>query len=549
MADITTNIQNSINQTGLNTNVKQTGQIFKKQPQPNTKDTIARDKLDLENVDKFINKVMNELSGAKTKNQTNKILQMVKDTKIAPNLANDIQNVAKLIENDESIQNNPALKDLALKLKEFLKPIADIKTATLNEQIKNSGVMLEGNLKEALNPQKLPSSINKLLFDIKNLSNNDLLDKILTLSKNENLNDNDSFLKLKEILKNEETALLKTLNNSNIKGLLTDINKLDNISKFLSKFQINIENSGDKVKLYVDKLQDFVSKLDNKINSLNTNEKLNQISGFSSNFKDLKIALKDIQNTLKSLNNIGDEINLVKSFDDLLDGSNSNLQFKLQSAARRLSTSLTFIDNNASDASNKLKEIKHISNQLKIASNDIINIEKNNIDVAKIISSDIKSTLLSIQEKSAGLNNSSQINQISEKMLSQIEIHQMVSSIGGGIQTYLPYIWDGVDGGSIAFKQGKRDRYYAQIDLNFKQYGKVNIMVGLIDKKYIDISIATAQKSLKDIIFNEAKELKISISKLGLIVSNFNLKVLSKNEIAAKFKDFSGLEFGFDKKA
>ncbi|WP_198926711.1 hypothetical protein [Campylobacter pinnipediorum] len=138
MADITTNIQNSINQTGLNTNVKQTGQIFKKQPQPNTKDTIARDKLELENVDKFINKVMNELSGAKTKNQTNKILQMVKDTKIAPNLANDIQNVAKLIENDESIQNNPALKDLALKLKEFLKPIADIK----NRHFKRTGKKL-----------------------------------------------------------------------------------------------------------------------------------------------------------------------------------------------------------------------------------------------------------------------------------------------------------------------------------------------------------------------------------------------------------------------
>ncbi|CAD7287029.1 hypothetical protein LMG7974_00206 [Campylobacter majalis] len=530
----------------------QTGQIFKNQPSttPQTTQHQTADKQALENIDRFINKVINEIKGANTATQTTKVMQMAQQTKIAPDLANELQNLAKMIDADDGMQNNQALKDLATKLKEFLKPIADLKTAPLNEQIKNSGIMLEANLKEALNPQKIPQSMQKLLSDIKNLSNQNLLNQILTLAKDENLDNNKSFLKLNEILKNEAEISAKILNNSALKGLFSDVNKLDNIAKFLDKTSNLSMQNADKILNQMSKLNEFTNSLNNKISLLNS-EKLNQLSAFSSNLKELKSYLNEISSSINALNKIGDEAGIIKNFQILTNSqSNSSLQDKLSAAAKRLSVMLNIADLNGSNAKSNLNDVNLLTKQLKLATADVDSIQtRTAVETTKTLSSDIKSTLLSIQEKSSSLNNAQQINQLSSKMLSQIEMHQIISSVSGGLQTYLPYIWDGVDGGKVAFKQGKKDKFYAQIDLNFKEYGQVNVMIGLINKRYIDISIATTQNELKDMLLQNNKELKTAISDLGLIVSNFNLKVYSKNEISQKFKEFDGFEVGINKKA
>ena len=161
-----------------------------------------------------------------------------------------------------------------------------------------------------------------------------------------------------------------------------------------------------------------------------------------------------------------------------------------------------------------------------------------------MLNQDVKSTLLNISEKS---QNAQTVN-AANKMISQIEMHQMVSSLQGGIQTYMPYIWDGVEGGNVAFKQGKKDKFYAQIDLNFKKFGQINVMVGLVDKRYIDLSVATQTNEFKELILENSSELKQAISKLGLIVSNFNIKTLPKVKLNDRFKNFGGLDVGFDKK-
>ena len=535
------NISNTSVQTGQNAAQnapvrKNEGSLFKNQPSVQTPSEQSISET-LDNVGKLVARVLDDLKSASSLSKAEQILSQAKDTKIAPNLASELSDLTKSLEAEATQNESPEIKSLALKLKEFLKPIADLKAGSLNDQIKNSGVMLEANLKDALSPEKLPSSVQKLLSDIKNLSSGNSLN-------DEKLDNQNSFSKLASILEKASNDAKNILDNSNIKKLLKDVDKLDSVVKFLDK-NFSKDQNGELVKNQIGKIQNFISNLSEKVTSL-ANEKLNQNFGFSQNHKELKTILDSIKNDLKTLNNIGDEAGLVKAFNEMSDVSkDGSLQDKLQSAARRLAHSLSLADTKASLAKNELSESKALLKQLNLATNDINNITtKNSSEISKVLSQDIKSTLLNISEKS---QNPQSVN-AANKMISQIEMHQMISSLQGGIQTYMPYIWDGVEGGNIAFKQGKKDKFYAQIDLNFKKFGQINVMVGLIDKRYIDLSVATQTNEFKELILSNSSELKQAISKLGLIVSNFNIKTLSKVKLNDRFKKFGGLDVGFDKK-
>ena len=540
------NISNTSVQTGQNATQnaparKNEGSLFKNQPAGTPSEQTVSNALD--NVGKLVARVLDDLKSASSLSKAEQILSQAKDTKIAPNLASELSDLAKSLEAEAAQNESPEIKSLALKLKEFLKPIADLKAGSLNDQIKNSGVMLEANLKDALTPEKLPSSIQKLLSDIKNLSNQNLLSQILTLN-DESLDNQNSFMKLTSMLEKASGDAKNLLDNSSIKTLLKDVDKLDNVAKFLDK-NFSKEQSADAVKNQTSKMENFISNLSEKVGNL-ASEKLNQNFGFTQNHKELKAILESLKNDLKMLNNIGDEAGLVKAFNEVSDVSKEgSLQDKLQSAARRLAHSLSLADPEASTAKSDLAESKALLKQLKLATNDINNITtKSQSEISKVLNQDVKSTLLNISEKS---QNAQSVN-AANKMVSQIEMHQMVSSLQGGIQTYMPYIWDGVEGGNVAFKQGKKDKFYAQIDLNFKKFGQINVMVGLVDKRYIDLSVATQTNEFKELILGNSSELKQAISKLGLIVSNFNIKTLPKVKLNDRFKNFGGLDVGFDKK-
>ena len=476
------NISNTSVQTGQNAAQnapvrKNEGSLFKNQPAGTPSEQSVSNALD--NVGKLVARVLDDLKSASSLSKAEQILSQAKDTKIAPNLASELSDLAKSLEAEAAQNESPEIKSLALKLKEFLKPIADLKAGSLNDQIKNSGVMLEANLKDALTPEKkLPSSIQKLLSDIKNLSNQNLLSQILTLN-DESLDNQNSFMKLTSMLEKASSDAKNILDNSSIKTLLKDVDKLDNVAKFLDK-NFSKEQSADAVKNQTSKMENSISNLSEKVANL-ASEKLNQNFGFTQNHKELKAILESLKNDLKMLNNIGDEAGLVKAFNEVSDVSKEgSLQDKLQSAARRLAHSLSLADPEASTAKSDLAESKALLKQLKLATNDINNITtKSQSEISKVLNQDVKSTLLNISEKS---QNAQSVN-AANKMISQIEMHQMVSSLQGGIQTYMPYIWDGVEGGNVAFKQGKKDKFYAQIDLNVKKFGQRNVMVGLVDKR------------------------------------------------------------------
>ena len=534
-------------------NAGQTGQagetknLFKNQPAPSQNlDSEAADNA-VKDLDKLVNKLLNELKSSPA--QAKELAAQAKNLQLSPNLAKDMKSLVALAENE------PDLKEFALKLKEFLKPVADLKNAPLNEQIKSSGIMLEANLKEALNGKfNLPSAINKLFGDIKNLSNQQLLEQISTLTKDDSLSTNESFAKLDQILQNAKTAAKDTLAGSPFKQLFEIADKLENAAKFMDKQANAMSSSGlslneKTLNNELNKISQLLASAGEKMQNLNS-EKLSQNRGFALNLAELKSAVKELTDELSALAGSQDKFNdfAQKIVRDGADGSEgTTLQDKLQNAARKLNFALQIADKVGFEAKNNLDEVGKLIKQQNIARAELGAVTpKSAEETAKLLQNDVKSALLNIQSKSP---DASPVKDAASKLLAQIEMHQLASAVAGGVQTYLPYVWEGVEGGNIRFKQGKKQKHYAQIDLNFQNFGQINIMVALSENKYIDLAIATQKEEFKELILSGAKELKRAIGEQGLIVSNFSLKTMPKLRLGGVYGGLDKLDMGFDKKA
>ena len=534
-------------------NAGQTGQagetknLFKNQPAPSQNlDSEAADNA-VKDLDKLVNKLLNELKSSPT--QAKELAAQAKNLQLSPNLAKDMKSLAALAENE------PNLKEFALKLKEFLKPVADLKNAPLNEQIKNSGIMLEANLKDALNGKfNLPSAINKLFGDIKNLSNQQLLEQISTLAKDDSLSTNESFARLDQILQNAKTAAKDTLAGSPFKQLFEIADKLENAAKFMDKQANAMSGSGlslneKTLNAELNKISQLLANAGEKMQNLNS-EKLSQNRGFALNFAELKSAIKDLTDELGALAGSQDKFNdfAQKIVRDGAEGNEgATLQDKLQNAARKLNFALQIADKAGFEAKNNLDEVGKLIKQQNIARGELGAVTpKSAEETAKVLQNDVKSALLNMQSKSP---DASPVKDAASKLLAQIEMHQLASAVAGGVQTYLPYVWEGVEGGNIRFKQGKKQKHYAQIDLNFQNFGQINIMVALSENKYIDLAIATQKEEFKELILSGAKELKRAIGEQGLIVSNFSLKTMPKLRLSGVYGGLDKLDMGFDKKA
>lgn len=531
-----------------NSDTKGVGSLFKNQPSPfaQTQSQEATQK-SLQDIDRLVNRLLNELKSSPSEAKLAEIANQAKGLQVSPNLAKELKNLINLA------KQNPELKELAEKLKEFLKPIGELKAAFFNEQIKSSGLMLEANLKDLLlNKNTLPSSINKLLGDIKNLSNPKLLNEILTLAKDDTLSTNASFEKLSQILNSAKAANKEILNSSSIKSLLTQSSKLENMAKFLDK-QANfmsekglaLNEGGVKNRLL--KISEVLINLKEKLPNI-AGEKPLQSKIHSLNLKELASAINELEKSVEKILNQPNSINAFgeRILNRLNASENLSLQDMLKSVAKKLNQALMLADKMGFEAKVNLDEISNLSKQQNLAQKDMELVKPKIAEEAiKTIQNDVKSALLNIQNKSEP---NSQINQLSSKLLAQIEINQLVSSVAGGLQTYLPYVWDGVEGGNISFKRGKKQKHYAQIDLNFQKLGAINIMIALSEDRYLDISIATQKEEFKELILSGAKELKKAVSDQGLIVSNFILKTMPKLSLNSLYGGFNGLDMGFDKK-
>ena len=274
--------------------------------------------------------------------------------------------------------------------------------------------------------------------------------------------------------------------------------------------------------------------------SLNTNSaqnsSLSQNSSFSQN-----ATLTQEQNSFKNIN--------LSQFKEATSSevNTPNLQGKITELARTLTSLKNTLSPELASAKSALEEIKSLARLSKSAAKSIGAIKPNNAEQAlKELQSDMKSVLLNLKESTQNQSSTQNIHTAAQRLLTQIEIHQLASFAQNSLQTYLPYHWDELNSSNLSFKRGNKDKFYARIELSFVKFGEIGIVLGLAENKFLDVSIQTGNDGFKELILSETKSLKRALNELGLVVNNFF--VASKGGKSA-YEHYGDIDLGYNIKA
>ena len=270
--------------------------------------------------------------------------------------------------------------------------------------------------------------------------------------------------------------------------------------------------------------------------SLSQNSSFSQNASFSQNS-----TLTQEQNSFKNIN--------LSQFKEATSSevNTPNLQGKITELARALTSLKNTLSPELASAKSALEEIKSLARSAKSAAKSIGAIKPNNAEQAlKELQSDMKSVLLNLKESTQNQSSTQNIHTAAQRLLTQIEIHQLASFAQNSLQTYLPYHWDELNSSNLSFKRGNKDKFYARIELSFVKFGEIGIVLGLAENKFLDVSIQTGNDGFKELILSETKSLKRALNELGLVVNNFF--VASKGGKSA-YEHYGDIDLGYNIKA
>lgn len=80
-----------------------------------------------------------------------------------------------------------------------------------------------------------------------------------------------------------------------------------------------------------------------------------------------------------------------------------------------------------------------------------------------------------------------------------------------------------LDEGSINMKKTDEEKFFCQINLTLKDFGKVDLMLGLYDKNKLDLTIYAQREHFKTAIRENIQKLKIALNSVDLIPVNIKL--------------------------
>ncbi|HEB9947408.1 flagellar hook-length control protein FliK [Campylobacter jejuni] len=494
--------------------------------------------------------------------------------KITP-IANKILKELNSIKNDFfKALNKP--ENLMIKDPNILK-----QTATAFEKLENTLKNILGNQaskiqdKENILENLLSSKENMKEEKLNHNTKNQDEEKHIKVSKEETLTD-DTKTDIKQDSKNEENLPKKETNIKEDENLDSDIktheediqdtkndiqnneteNKPDNDIKNSTPNQEKIkdekqekskENIKENPKFYETKTENKTS-INTNTNASNPNtnntQNLNNSQNIQSNNN------QTMQNIFKNQEFIKQNIvkNLAFNVENLDLEQVQDLSKNLSNLSRRLNESLKELEPYAQNAKLNQAELKNLEHKLNLSTKDLAQIKpKTEQDIAESLHHDVKSTLLQISNLAKNEGNEAVYNQ-ANRLLAQIEINQLMSLANDSINTYLPFSWDDLNDSKIMFRRGKKDKFFAQIKLEFAKLGDLEILISLNNEKYIDINIMAENIEFRKTIYENAHELKRNINKAGLLSANFFVGDIIRSKFDTRNMKNLDLEMGMDKK-
>lgn len=463
-----------------------------------------------------INDVLKDLfDGLKNGTKSNATIEnILKNSTVFKDLGAVSNNLTSLLENISQDENLQKFKPL---IENFLKNIKDMDANTLKEQLKNSGVFLESKIAQSSTPNsKIETILNQIQNLIKDLNTpqakqvNELISKLLQSPMPANTNNDLAGLKTL-------TTALQNLNNS----LSTP--QTQNLSTLINQLQ-NVVNEGSLVE----------SKVENSVNNQNLQTK----DSINLQTKELLTQLKNevIQNpTLQNKNILPLLENLLKmdnffakneNLSSLLTQNNlstftSNFASNLNPLLSNLKESLENLNPNNHNLQNQvMKFVEKIESIIKDLANP--SLQKND---QTNLTEDVKSVLLKMQDELASKTDpkSQELAKQVDKLLTQIDYQQLLSLSSNSNNVYLPFFWEMLEEGNISMKKTDEEKFYCQINLTLKDFGKVDLMLALYDKNKLDLTVYAQREHFKTALRDNMQALKIALNSVELIPVNIKL--------------------------
>ncbi len=120
----------------------------------------------------------------------------------------------------------------------------------------------------------------------------------------------------------------------------------------------------------------------------------------------------------------------------------------------------------------------------------------------KSLGHDMKSQLMQLHEElqnTPGAPSAELLERV-DKLLVQIDYHQLLSHLNNSNSIYFPFSWDLLEEGSLGFKKSKEERFYCEINLRLREYGGIDLMMALFDHNQLEIQAHTEKASLKELL-------------------------------------------------
>ncbi|EKO5114876.1 flagellar hook-length control protein FliK [Campylobacter coli] len=484
---------------------------------------------------------------------------MIKDTELLKQSAKAFEKLENTLKNilGDHFPKTPQKESI-------LESLLNHKENIKNENIKNELIKNE-NIKEDIKAQN--EDINKNDEYTKDESPDSSIkqeeseEKSPQVPKKENsLDDNDADIK-QDIKKEENLESQEDFHPKEDQNLDSKTeNRKDNTQNSKNKTEENqAENNTknstsnqDKIKdEKQEKIKENITKENPKFYETKTENKTSANTHNPNNTQNTQqLNNQTAQNIIKNQEFIKQNIvkNLAFSVENLDLEQVQDLSKSLSNLSRKVNESLKELEPHTQNAKLNQAELKTLEHKLNLSIKDLAQIKpKTEQDIAESLHHDVKSTLLQISNLAKNEGNEAVYNQ-ANRLLAQIELNQLMSLANDSINTYLPFSWEDLDDSKIMFRRGKKDKFFAQIKLEFAKLGDLEILISLNNDKYIDINIMAENVEFRKTIYENAHELKRNINKAGLLSANFFVGDIIRSKFDTRNAKNLDLEMGMDKK-
>ncbi|MGJ0312145.1 flagellar hook-length control protein FliK [Aliarcobacter cryaerophilus] len=476
----------------------------------------------------ILKEVLNSIKdGTKSNSSLENILKNSTAFKDLGTLSSNLSSLLESIKDDESLQKFKPL------LESFLKNIKDVTADNLKEQIKNSGIFLENKLSS--NPN---AKLENLLQNISNL--------IKTIDTPEAKNSSQI---IDNILKNiPKDGSLKS--SELVNNLKTLVNSLQNLSNSLNPNQTQtLNNLANELKNFIQNGVMIESKTENIVpKTLTQTPQTEDVDVANTQIKNLinnqvKELLTQIKQDLTQNQNIAQNKNILTLIDKLISlpdlfskseailnsVQNTNISNFSNNFATNLNPLLTALKESLQAINPKNTEIQNqINSLIKKVENIIQEYTNNNLDNPKDnqkLDNDFKSILLKMQEEVAqktDIKSQDSLKTINN-LLTQIDMQQLTSLVSNSNFVYIPFFWEMLEDGSVEIKQKEEDKFFCQIKLTLKDFGKIDLMLSMYDENKLDMTIYAQREHFKVTLRDNLQKLKLALNEANIIPMNVKL--------------------------